>query len=68
MASDPPRRIATLGRIAGKEYDVGITFEEAQYMVQGHNMSQRLPVPIVKYMETGECALADFTLTLRPTT
>ena len=59
MASDPPRRIATIGRVAGKEYDAGITFEEAQYMVQGRSISQRLPVPIVKSMETGECALAD---------
>ena len=29
MASKPPKRIQTLGGIAGKEYDSGINFEEA---------------------------------------
>ena len=60
MASEPPKRIQTLGRIAGKEYDSGITFEEALYMTQGHCISQRLPVPIARSMESGETALADF--------
>ena len=60
MASEPPKRIQTLGRIAGKEYDSGVTFEEALYMTQGHSISQRLPVPIVKSMESGETASADF--------
>ena len=43
MASAEPMRIDTIGRVAGREYDSGITFEEAMYMVQGHTLSKPLP-------------------------
>ena len=29
MVAEPPKGIQTLGRIAGKDYDSGINFEEA---------------------------------------
>jgi hypothetical protein len=60
MASAEPQRLDTIGRVAGRVYDSGITFEEAKYMVQGHTLSKPLPVPIVKNMESGEASLADF--------
>jgi len=59
MASAQPKRIDTIGRVAGKVYDSGITFEEAQYMVQGHSLSKPLPIPIVKSLEVGQSALGD---------
>ena len=60
MASAEPQRLDTIGRVAGRVYDSGITFEEAKYMVQGHTLSKPLPVPIVKNLESGEASLADF--------
>ena len=60
IASAEPQRLDTIGRVAGKVYDSGITFEEAKYMVHGHTLSKPLPVPIVKNLESGEASLADF--------
>ena len=44
MASAEPQRLDTIGRVAGKEYDSGMSFEEAMYMVQGHTLSKPIPV------------------------
>ena len=59
MASAEPKRIDTIGRVAGRVYDGGITFEEAQYMVQGHTLSKPIPIPIVKHLEVGQTVLGD---------
>ena len=48
-----------MGRVAGRQHDSGLTFEESLSMTQGHTLSRPLSVPIVKNMATGQAFLAD---------
>lgn len=48
MASAEPKSLDTIGCVARKVYDSGMTFEEAAYMAQGHPLSKLLPVPSVR--------------------
>ena len=66
MASAQPRRLDIIGRVAGREYDSGIIFEEALNMTQGHTLSKPLSIPIVKNLQRGETALADLPFDSEP--
>ena len=65
MASAAPARFSTIGREAGRDYDVGVTFEETLQWTQPLKMSDRLPNPIVKNIAkgtVGESAIPDLPL------
>ena len=66
MASEPPRRIQTIGRAMGRDYDEGVTFEEALLWTQSLKLSwPPLTTPIIKNVakgKAGESAIADFPL------